>query len=205
MNKIFQIGFNRCGTTSLAAFFEANGLRSLHWKVPSGPNAGRNLALLGHENLWDKSKRVFEGVEDFDFFSDMEFVSSHLITNLYEKFDLIDQHYPGSRFILNVRDPDAWIASRLQHGQRPSEIYSEYIKRWMDCYQCDEEKLIDLWKTHFECHCERVLKYFKGREEQLLIFRLGETPVSKLEEFLPDIQFKVKELGTLNKGLNKGG
>jgi hypothetical protein len=31
MNKIFQIVFNRCGTSSLYHFFKNNGLVSIHW------------------------------------------------------------------------------------------------------------------------------------------------------------------------------
>ena len=30
--RLFQIGFNRCGTKSLARFFEANGLCAAHWE-----------------------------------------------------------------------------------------------------------------------------------------------------------------------------
>jgi hypothetical protein len=200
MPKIFQIGFNRCGTTSLAKFFEANGLRSVHWKVPSGVYAGRNLALLGHENLWDQSKLMFDGVEDFDFYSDMEFVSSHLITNLYEKFDIIDKHYPGSRFILNIRDPEKWIASRLQHGSKPSKEYSPYIQRWLEYFGCNESRLRQIWLSHFHDHCKRVRDYFSDRPEQLLVFELGITEIDEIEAFLPEVNFSVRELGRHNEG-----
>jgi len=30
--KIFQIGFNKCGTTSIHQFLLNNGIRSVHWE-----------------------------------------------------------------------------------------------------------------------------------------------------------------------------
>ena len=40
MTKIFQIGFNRCGTGSLYNFFKENGFISIHWD--SGEIAKKN-------------------------------------------------------------------------------------------------------------------------------------------------------------------
>jgi hypothetical protein len=43
--RIFLIGFNRCATTSFHRFFNANGLKSVHWD--SGRLAQRFYANIG--------------------------------------------------------------------------------------------------------------------------------------------------------------
>ena len=53
--KVFQIGFNKCGTTSLHQFFQRSGLRSVHWdggylapRMEDNIRAGRR-AIAGYE------------------------------------------------------------------------------------------------------------------------------------------------------------
>jgi hypothetical protein len=188
--KVFQIGFNRVGTTSLHKFFEANNHRSLHWKVRTGKHAGRNLALLAHENLWHKDRKMFSGVEDYVFYSDMEFVSHYLITNVYEKFELIEQHYPGSKFILNIRNREEWLRSRFNHGALPSDVHSPYAERFMSFLGVSESELREIWRRHFDEHINHVRTFFQDKSNQLLEFELGKTKIDELVSFLPELNFK---------------
>jgi carbonic anhydrase len=70
INKIFQIGFNKCGTVSLYHFFEDNGLKPIHWDMGMLAttikyNHNNNLPLL-------------KGYEKYDVFTDMENVHQNL-------------------------------------------------------------------------------------------------------------------------------
>ena len=62
--KIIQIGFNKCGTQSLHAFYEMHGFKSIDWD--SG-----NLAARIKSNYLTGA-RILEGYEQYDFISDME-------------------------------------------------------------------------------------------------------------------------------------
>ena len=120
--KIFQIGFNKCGTTSLYYFFLLNGIDSVHWKTRIGKNR-ENICITAVKNLCSQ-KKIFEDL-DYVFYSDMEYVSSKQIIYLYEYFNIIHDHYPNSKFILNTRNIDEWINSRLNHN---GPLESSYLK-----------------------------------------------------------------------------
>ena len=64
--RIFQIGFNRCGTTTLIRFFQANGLHCLHW--------GRGTIAAGIEAAFMEGKPLLTYVDGFQAYGDMEFV-----------------------------------------------------------------------------------------------------------------------------------
>ena len=61
--KIFQIGFNKCGTRTIHRYLARNGVRSLHW------DAGR-LAKRMYANLAE-GRELLAGYEEFDAFTDM--------------------------------------------------------------------------------------------------------------------------------------
>ena len=88
-HKIFAIGFNKTGTTSLHRIFEDLGYRSLHddrWRQLSDPLLFRF----------------------YDAFSD----------GIPEDIRAWDATFPEARFILQVRDLDAWLDSRIEHIRR---------------------------------------------------------------------------------------
>ena len=103
--KIFQIGFNRCGTTSIHRLFQAGGLRSVHHDY------GR-LALMMDDNLRN-NRHILTGYEDFDAYSDMEFLMPPLHIEAFKFYEEILRQVPDALFILNVRDVEGWVASRM--------------------------------------------------------------------------------------------
>ena len=109
--KIFQIGFNKCGTKTLHHYFSRNGVRSVHWDY------GR-LAQRMFANLASGSK-LLAGYEQFDVFTDMEYLNeSGTYLEAYKLYRHLADQYPHSVFILNTRNREAWIRSRLGHGHR---------------------------------------------------------------------------------------
>ncbi|MBL8200627.1 MAG: hypothetical protein JNK40_06615 [Chromatiales bacterium] len=85
-NKVFCIGFNKTGTSSMHRLFTELGLRSFH-------------GYYSHIPVTDPLYR------DFDCFSDGD----------QHDYALLDRTFPGSRFIVTTRRLDDWLVSRIRH------------------------------------------------------------------------------------------
>ncbi|WP_268225539.1 sulfotransferase family protein [Sinomicrobium oceani] len=175
--KIFCIGRNKTGTTSLKAAFEDLGFivgnQRVAEKLLSEYKAGNFEAIIDY----CKSAQVFQ---DFPF-------------SYPKTYERLDKAYPGSKFILSVRDtPEQWYnsvtkfhAKRFGNGKIPVKqdlINAEYVWRgWMwECnrimYKTPEDDLYNkdkLIKTYIDYN-NSVKEYFRDRPEDLLIINLSE-------------------------------
>ncbi|MDB6024285.1 MAG: hypothetical protein JWM68_508 [Verrucomicrobiales bacterium] len=186
--KVFQIGFNRCGTLSLHTLFETNNYASIHWEN------GR-LAQRIQENF-DSRQPLLTGYEKFVFYCDMERLTSARWISIYiTHFKELDRQYPGSRFILNTRNVEHWIASRLSHV--------DYAKRFCQCIEGDQNELVQLWRRHWQQHHANVLKHFAGRPNSLLVFDIDTDSISKIKGFLPEFTFSNTALPHQNRRSSK--
>ena len=91
--RIFGIGFQRTATTSLHEAFKILGLDSFHWETG------------------DKARDIWDEMNEYGKSWTLErhyALSDNPIPLLYQKLDLA---YPGSKFILTVRDEDDWLQS----------------------------------------------------------------------------------------------
>lgn len=182
INKIFQIGFNKCGTFSIHNFFLVNGLKSIHW--------GMGVLSSTIKNNYEMGYPLLKGYEDYDCFTDMEDVHNNIFIYLTHYKEL-DKQYPNSKFILNIRPMDKWINSRVNHP--------DYINFYKKITGLDKEGVIDLWKMQWQEHLHSVKEYFKNRPNDLLIFDI-ETESSKLPEFFSKcVEIKSSEFGHHNK------
>ena len=153
--KIFQIGFNKCGTSSLSEFFESSGFSCVHW------DEGR-LALRMKRNI-EENKFVIAGYEDYDFFSDMEHSTNEESIEAYKYFPTILDQVEGARFILNTRNKQAWIKSRINHP-----TYLEYFK--LNHRLEADADVIDLWSRDWDDHHQAVQELIPS--ERLLVFNI---------------------------------
>ena len=87
--KVFAVGFAKCATTSLHALFVSLGLPSFHG---IGWRSCNSIQLL----------------RTFDCFSD----------GIPKDLEKLDRLFPGSKFVLQVRDLQSWVYSRLGHIER---------------------------------------------------------------------------------------
>jgi hypothetical protein len=80
----------------------------------------------------------------------------------------LDDAYPGSKFILTIRDVDEWWASVLtRFGGKSTEM-----RAWI--YGAgDPEGHEDLYKKRYEAHNAEVLGYFSNRPDDLLVFAIA--------------------------------
>ena len=103
-------------------------------------------------------------------------------------FYLADVQYPGSKFILTLRDIDDWLDSRRRHverNQRNKESGS-YDGHFLTV---DPET----WVLEYRRHEAVVRAYFAQRPGDLLAFRPADSDWGPLCEFLdrpaPDVPF----------------
>ena len=174
MRKVFQIGFNKCGTTSFHILFERSGYRSIHW------DEGR-LARSILANA-DAHRPLLEGYESYTCFLDMEWLTDTTVVAIYlTHYQQLDREYPGSRFILNTRNCDTWIASRLRH--------KNFANRFQRIHRQTTGDVIETWKSEWIRHHADVKAYFAQRPESLLIYDIDKDRIDKLRAFLPEFDF----------------
>ena len=155
--KIFCIGLNKTGTTSLHKAFEILGYKSVHYSCEVG-----NIQHIISNNF-KNNRLLLEGLEHYDVILDW---NDESILDLYKVFD---QQYTNSKFILNTRDLDGWINSREKHVLNISDLenlqkkYPEHT--W---YNIDKEA----WEKLYHQHHKSVKDYFKNRPNDILEFNL---------------------------------
>jgi hypothetical protein len=147
-DPIFQIGFNKCGTTSLHRFLLAGGIPSLHWT--EGLLAERMVARMdaGEDPIRDFPQTIG--------FTDMISVRLGRLIEPYKRFDFLHRWYPDALFILNTRDRENWIASRTAHELRGNRLMAAYAK----CLEINEAQVADFWRSEWDTHHTLVRAYF---------------------------------------------
>lgn len=130
---IFGIGMNKTGTSSLTAALYELGFPCLHSaKTVKQAVAANEISGFPPLHPYDAQYKAF---------------CDSPINYMFKK---LDKAYPGSRFILTVREMAPWIISRMsQFGSTPNH----HKKQWHD-------------------HVQGVLEHFSSRREDLLIYDL---------------------------------
>lgn len=154
-NKIFIIGFNKTATTTLHRTFKSNNFKSVHW------DKGR---------IDDELKKYNDGFlgtyENNDVFSDSPFIQKNF-KKFYKK-------YPNSLFILNYRNKNDWICSRLNHminhrnrRKGDGEKYAKYFCNKMSIPYLGIEETIKYWSNEHDEHQENVRNFFKNKKNYI--------------------------------------
>ena len=149
MTKIFIIGFNKTATRAFHNLFKASNIKSVHWD--NGDLAKK--IVDNHKS----DKPLLNGYEEYQAFSDMEFVSKTLTLYPHRTlFKKLHHCYPGSYFILNTRNVYDWIESRKAHAD------GLYLSLCMKANDLTEEELTALWLEEYYFHCNEAIQFFKG-------------------------------------------
>ena len=213
--KIFQIGFNKCGTVSLWVLFQHHAkplIASIHW------DDGK-LALSIEKNF-KANKPLLSDYEHITFFSDMEAVyyenNYPKVISAYKYFHILDQQYPNSKFILNTRDMNKWVLSRVNFKTFLTKMINnelvlgrpdyEYILYYMDYYDTTNiNDIASLWKNEYLRHINNVRKYFANRPHDLLEYNLDIDSIDKIKDFFKDdgIVFTTDSLPVLNRSCDQ--
>lgn len=143
--KVFGIGLNKTGTTTLGIVFELFGYK----------HAGNNLDLTRAAKKGDLAM-VYEYVEDYDSFEDWPYPL------IYQQ---LDTKFPGSKFILTTRkDSKKWVQSLKIHSliTGPTE-YRELVYG----FSMPQGREIEHIKF-YEDHNQKARQYFQNREKDFL-------------------------------------
>lgn len=155
-NKVFCIGLNKTGTSSIHKALELLGYKSVH-HIERGGESIKDIIKSNYDN----GLNILNSIEYYDAFSDW----SHPSTNIL--FKEFDKQYPNSKFILNTRDIDSWMNSRMKHLKRTPNLKKKQREnpnnKWL---KMDKT----LWREEFEEHHNNVRNYFKERPQDLLEF-----------------------------------
>ena len=166
--RIFQIGFNRCGTTSLHAFFVKNGIPSIHWD--------RGRIGIAFWRRMAAREDPFLDYPNVVAFTDMMYIAERMIVEPYKHLDYILQFYPDGLFILNVRDREKWIASREHHVIPMQERYSA-------AFGIAPGDVVAYWREEWDRHL-RYVQAMLGGSDRLLVFDIEKDDPNKLTDFL---------------------
>lgn len=174
--RVFGIGMQRTGTTSLHEAFQMMGFDSAHWK-----SANWAKAIWQEMSKWGNSRTMEKDYALCD----------NPIPLLYEK---LDKTYAGSKFILTVRDEDAWVRSVEKFW-----TYEGNPQRWTwdaDGFSHKMHGMIygtiefdeQVFRERYRRHNAAVTQYFSGRSDFLRLEIDGGTTMAPLRRFL-DLPF----------------
>lgn len=169
--KIFDIGFNKCGTRTFHHMMIKAGYSCKHW------DEGR--IALDIKNAFDKKKLPLTQYEGIECFSDManEIPGSFVLG--YKYFQFLVESFPNSLFILTNRNVDDWITSRMNHGS----LKKRYLKEFnLESFE-DVERF---WREDWANHRKNIRDYFESNKIANRLFHLNiENPdLDGLSKFL---------------------
>lgn len=186
--KIFQIGFNKCGTRSISHFFKRHGLTTADWERGEIAKSIREDVASARLPLSDWSDRQV--------FSDMEFVTARDIFEGYREFRALASAYEDALFILNTRNGEAWIRSRHSHGDGG---YTEAYRRFLRLET--HEQVFERWRRDWYSHHADVLEYFSGELANRLFVWDIEAPDFK--QLQTKVNFEIKREFWIQRGKTK--
>jgi 3'-phosphoadenosine 5'-phosphosulfate (PAPS) 3'-phosphatase len=172
--KIFGIGLSKTGTSSLAQALERLGFKTRDCMgatryIPGDLSSIDMDTVLAHDALTDTP-----------------------IPSFYRE---LDQRFPGSRFILTVRDQEGWLKScKKQFNERSAAAQNEAHRQiFEDLYGTnifDERR----FASGYERFVNGVFEYFKHRPQDLLVLDVArgdgwEKLCPFVERPVPDVPF----------------
>ena len=171
----FQIGFNKCGTTSIAAFFNRSGIPCVHFDL------GR-LGMQMQRNLLDDLP-LLTGYDDrYRAFTDMGYAAADDYFDGFKCYLELMDAYADSKFILNTRGREDWIGSMFNYyADRGNNV--AMFQCWQYRYgTTDRDALADFWSQEWDVHHRNVISDIPG--DRLLVFDIKQDDPALLCEFV---------------------
>lgn len=177
--RIFQIGFNRCGTRTLHYFFEGNGLVSVHWEQSEIALRFAARKARGEPPFRDYDGSWLRWRPRVDAFTDMIGFEGDRIIEVYKDFEYLHRFHPDGYFILNTRPVENWIRSRLGHQRGRFHLrYRALVGSE------DPEHVADYWRREWAEHHAAVTAYFDRPGVNFLRFDIEADDPKALCSFL---------------------
>jgi hypothetical protein len=158
--RVFGIGLHRTATTSLHAAFELLGFDSFHFRT------GNEARLI-----WDEMNSSGSSVELEKWYA----LCDLPVPLLYQKLDCA---YPGSKFVLTVRDEQSWLRSveRLWDPEHNPERWTwdvyPFSHRIHKALYGSQEFNAEVFLARYRRHNTEVREYFRNRPDDLLVMEM---------------------------------
>jgi hypothetical protein len=162
--KVFGIGLSRTGTKSLTSALYTLGIRAVHY-----PDDETTLRELTEGNCNFSVLKEYDGITDI---------------TVVPYYAQLDKLFPGSKFILTIRDKASWLKSMKAHWSNrpafmdidegiPTKETHMKIRQFLRAavygsYEYNAERLSYVYDLHYKS----VLEYFKDRPESLLVLNI---------------------------------
>jgi hypothetical protein len=181
--KVFGIGLSRTGTRTLAAALNTLGIRTLWY-----PSGRRTFLELTSGNFRLTVLNKYDALTDTP------------VVPFYPQFDRL---YPGSKFILTIRDKESWLKSCEKHWTKfgfvgpepPDAPFWRQFAYFIDLRVYGRHSFDSAhFSQVYDKHVERVGRYFRYRPESLLTINVcagegWEVLCPFLGKAVPDITF----------------
>ena len=188
--KVFGIGLSRTGTTSLMRALGHLGYKTIHY-----PHDPVTLAELSG------SVYRLSVLDEFDAITDIT------VSPYYAQ---LDSAYPGSKFVLTVRNMEQWLVSMAKHFDRlvphlkqhpEMRPFTDFICAAVYGTQTFERERM---KWVYETHVQNVRSFFESRPDDLLEVDIcsgvGWTELcSFLGQPVPDMTFPYLNRGKVDR------
>lgn len=172
--KIFVIGFNKTGTTSVEKALSEFDLILGHQRT-----AERLMLDVVKEEMGSLNKYCLTA----EAFQDVPFSAPYVFKHL-------DTHYPNSKFVLTIRDSDEqWFNSIVrfhsklwgENGLPPTQhelekanyVTQDYALKVSKFMYGDELYNEKIYKSIYNNHNKEVISYFKDRPDDLLVVNVA--------------------------------
>jgi hypothetical protein len=152
--KVFGVGLSKTGTSSLTEALERLGIRSIHY-----PHDARTLQELRAGDYRLSILREYQAVLDIP------------VAPFYAQ---LDHAWPGSRFILTVREREAWLRSCEVHWRLLMQWWENFpdFKRAHEFVSACTYGTIAFSRERFgwvyDTHLRNVRAYFAERPDDFL-------------------------------------
>lgn len=164
MAKVFAIGFQKCGTTTLGVM-----LSNMDYRV-AGYRPFRDLAARSDLQWSHLEKRALSVMATHDAAKD---------TPWPLLYPVLDREFPGAKFIHVIRDPDTWIKSAVRDFADHPNMLHQLI--YGASFPKGNE---DAWLDRYQQHNTEVAAYFADRPADYLQLRLKDLSYDRICPFL---------------------
>ncbi len=159
-SKVFCIGMHKTATTSLHHALEILGFDSWHWSSAHAAKA-----------IWREMNNAGTSptVDRYDALGDLP------IPMLYQQ---LDRAYPGSKFILTLRDEASWLDAVERHFDprfnrfRVGWSKDPFTNRVHQVLYGRQDFDAAVFLERYQRHNREVLAYFEGRPDDLLVMKI---------------------------------
>jgi len=213
-NKLFCIGYNKTGTTTLEAVLKGYG-----YAMPNQQEQEARLTQACFRCDYTELRRL---VERFDAFQDLPFSQGEI-------YAVADALFPNSRFVLSERDPEAWFDSMTRfhkkmfglgdlHRLTEQDVLTKFTYLFPGYAHANKQRLLTefdgdkpvvrwdrlydkgFYIAEYEARNRRIKRYFQNSLDRLLVIDVTREPdTRRLCEFLDIPLDLVIEMPQLNK------